>query len=290
MTFQQLQAYITVCETNNFAEAARKLNIYPSNLSYIISEFETSLDVVLLNRSKKGVFPNVFGKEVYRRAKDIMELSASCSASISEIGQAGKFLTVTYSRQFCIADFQPALKRLGKELQENGISLNLLIPNDQTMAVRALQNRKADFAILYDAQLSDYEKVLIGKDSLTVALPSGHHLAKRDSLSLSDLKNETILLCNDGNLWDEYVKELFLQSNLAPSGFSYCYNQHLLYEFIHYHGYCSIVSSLPVGKKLPGISYVPLQPPFNEREIYAVYPKNSDNQELIEKCLRYILQ
>lgn len=57
MTIQQLQAFVAVCETNNFAKAAKNLNMYPSNLSYTITEFENSLDVLLLNRSKKGVYP-----------------------------------------------------------------------------------------------------------------------------------------------------------------------------------------------------------------------------------------
>ena len=65
MTIQQLQAFVAVCETNNFAKAAKNLNMYPSNLSYTITEFENSLDVLLLNRSKKSVYPNILGREVY---------------------------------------------------------------------------------------------------------------------------------------------------------------------------------------------------------------------------------
>lgn len=87
MTIQQLQAFVAVCETNNFAKAAKNLNMYPSNLSYTITEFENSLDVLLLNRSKKGVYPNILGQEVYTRAKKILELFSSCMENADTMNQ-----------------------------------------------------------------------------------------------------------------------------------------------------------------------------------------------------------
>lgn len=156
MTLQQLEAYVTVCETNNFSKAAKQLNMYPSNLSYTITEFETSLDAILLNRSKKGVYPNFLGKEVYKQAKDILELVANCAENMSSIQQSGKSLTVAYSRQFSVARFQTKLRLISAALEKDGISLNLIIPNDETMALKSLHNRNADIAILYEDTLSNF--------------------------------------------------------------------------------------------------------------------------------------
>ena len=276
MTLQQLEAYVTVCETNNFSKAAKQLNMYPSNLSYTITEFETSLDVILLNRSKKGVYPNFLGKEVYKQAKDILELVANCTENINTIQQSGKSLTVAYSRQFGVAKFQTKLRLVSADLEKNGISLNLIIPNDETMALKSLHNRNADIAILYEDTLSNfsdhdnYEKVFLENDSVYVALSHSHPLSKKEMLTLDDIKEETILLCNDGNLWDTYAQKMFSYSNISPQKFTCCYNYLVQRELILQHThYLSIVSSFFADNADSSICYIPLKHPLNQRKICA---------------------
>lgn len=302
MTIQQLQAFVAVCETNNFAKAAKNLNMYPSNLSYTITEFENSLDVLLLNRSKKGVYPNILGQEVYTRAKKILELVSSCMENADTMNQNRKGFTITYSRQFNLASFQSGLKDLHNDLRDRGISLDLIIPNDQTMAFHALATKRADMAILYeDVFDSDgYQKRWIANDSLYVALSSSHRLACRRSLTLNDIKDQTILLCQDGNLWDQYVQELFFRSNMTPSRFTYCYNSLLQKELILQHPhYVSIVSNLSVPDLDPDhinssndiksdLVYLPLNHEINQRKVYAVYPEDGENPEMVKNALDFI--
>lgn len=302
MTIQQLQAFVAVCETNNFAKAAKNLNMYPSNLSYTITEFENSLDVLLLNRSKKGVYPNILGQEVYTRAKNILDLVSSCMENADTMTQNRKGFTITYSRQFSLASFQSGLKDLHNDLRDRGISLDLIIPNDQTMAFHALATKRADMAILYEDvfEPAGYQKSWVANDSLYVALSSSHRLASRRSLTLNDIKDQTILLCQDGNLWDQYVQELFFRSNMTPSKFTYCYNSLLQRELIIQHPhYVSVVSSLSVPN-LDGDSmnssndmetdlvYLPLNHEINQRKVYAVYPEDVENPEMVETVLNFV--
>ena len=295
MTLQQLEAYVTVCETNNFSKAAKQLNMYPSNLSYTITEFETSLDVILLNRSKKGVYPNFLGKEVYKQAKDILELVANCTENINTIQQSGKTLTVAYSRQFSVAKFQTKLRLVSADLEKGGISLNLIIPNDETMALKSLHNRNADIAILYEDTLSNfsdrdnYEKVFLENDPVYVALSRSHPLSKKEILTLDDIKEETILLCNDGNLWDSYAWTMFSYSNISPHEFTCCYNYLVQRELILQHThYLSIVSSFLVDSEDSSICYIPLKHPLRQRRICAFYSKN-EGKELPTKVVASLI-
>ena len=302
MTIQQLQAFVAVCETNNFAKAAKNLNMYPSNLSYTITEFENSLDVLLLNRSKKGVYPNILGQEVYTRAKKILELVSSCMENADTINQNRRGFTITYSRQFSLASFQSGLKELHNDFSDHGISLDLIIPNDQTMTFHALATKRADMAILYEDVFDPvgYQKKWVANDSLYVALSSSHRLASRRSLTLNDIKDQTILLCQDGNLWDQYVQELFFRSNMTPSKFTYCYNSLLQKELIIQHPhYVSVVSSLSVpDRDSDGMNssnameadlvYLPLNYEINQRKVYAVYSEDVENPEMVEDVLHFI--
>lgn len=283
MTIQQLQAFVAVCETNNFAKAAKNLNMYPSNLSYTITEFENSLDVLLLNHSKKGVYPNILGQEVYTRAKKILELVSSCMENADTMNQNRRGFTITYSRQFSLASFQSGLKELHQDF-----SHRLIIPND--------------LAILYEDVFDPvgYQKKWVANDSLYVTLSSSHRLALRRSLSLNDIKDQTILLCQDGNLWNQYVQELFFHSNMTPSKFTYCYNSLLQKELILQHPhYVSVVSSLSVpdldsdyinssNNMKSDLVYLPLNHEINQRKVYAVYPEDGENPEMVEDALDFI--
>ena len=296
MTLQQLEAYVTVCETNNFSKAAKQLNIYPSNLSYTITEFESSLNVLLLNRSKKGVYPNFLGREVYKQAKDILELAASCTENIHTIKQSGKTLTMAYSRQFSVAKFQTNLRLLSAALEKDGISLNLIIPNDETMVLKSLHNRSADIAILYEDTLNtfpdydNYKKVFLENDPVYVALSCSHPLSKKETLTLDDIKEETILLCNDGNLWDNYAQTIFSYSNISPQKFTCCYNYLVQRELILQHThYLSIVSSFFANNVDSSICYIPLKHPLNQRKICAFYPKNEEEESLPAKVVASLI-
>ena len=133
-----------------------------------------------------------------------------------------------------------------------------------------------------------------------MALSSSHQLAFRRSLSLNDIKDQTILLCQDGNLWDQYVQELFFRSNLTPYRFTYCYNSLLQMELILQHPhYVSIVSSLSVpdlesdpinssNDTESNLVYLPLNHEINQRKLYAVYPDDMENPEMIADVLHFI--
>lgn len=239
---------------------------------------------------------------MYTRAKKILDLVSSCMENADTMTQNRKGFTITYSRQFSLASFQSGLKELHKEFSDHGVSLDLIIPNDQTMAYHALTTKRADMAILYEDvfEPAGYQKKWVANDALYVALSSSHRLASRRSLTLNDIKDQTILLCQDGNLWDEYVRELFFQSNMTPSKFTYCYNSLLQKELMIQHPhYVSVVSSLSVhdldGNSMnssnnmeTNLVYLPLNHEINQRKVYAVYPEDVENPEMVETALDFV--
>lgn len=173
------------------------------------------------------------------------------------------------------------------------------------MAYHALTTKRADMAILYEDvfEPAGYQKKWVANDALYVALSSSHRLASRRSLTLNDIKDQTILLCQDGNLWDEYVRELFFRSNMTPSKFTYCYNSLLQKELMIQHPhYVSVVSSLSVpdldcdasnssnslNNTVSDLVYLPLNHEINQRKVYAVYPEDVENPEMIESALHFV--
>lgn len=56
MTLQQLKYVVTVAETGTITEAAGKLYISQPSLTNAIHELEREMQIVIFNRTNKGIF------------------------------------------------------------------------------------------------------------------------------------------------------------------------------------------------------------------------------------------
>ena len=68
MTFDQLDFFISVAETDTFLNAAEKLHISQSSLSKQIQKLENELDIKLLDRSKRSATLTKAGAAFYQEA------------------------------------------------------------------------------------------------------------------------------------------------------------------------------------------------------------------------------
>ena len=87
---------------------------------------------------------------------------------------------------------------------------------------------------------------------------------------------------------------------MTPSKFTYCYNSLLQKELIlQYPHYVSIVSSLSIpnldtdsinssNDMETDLVYLPLNHEINQRKVYAVYPEDGENPEIVEDALHFI--
>ncbi len=67
-----LQAFITVVETENFSETARRLGVSKALISKQVAQLETSLGVRLLHRTTRRVSPTSSGQAYYERSKPLL--------------------------------------------------------------------------------------------------------------------------------------------------------------------------------------------------------------------------
>ena len=73
MTLKQLQYVITVADTGNITEAAKKLFIAQPSLTASIHELEKEYDITLFSRSNKGIELTPDGDEFLGYARQVLE-------------------------------------------------------------------------------------------------------------------------------------------------------------------------------------------------------------------------
>lgn len=76
MTLQQLKYVITVAETGTITEAANRLYVSQPSLTNAIHELEKEMNIVIFNRTNKGITLSKEGDNFLGYARQVLEQAA----------------------------------------------------------------------------------------------------------------------------------------------------------------------------------------------------------------------
>ena len=119
MTLKQLQYVVTVAETGNITEAAKKLFIAQPSLTAAVHELEKEYGIILFSRSNKGIELTPDGEEFLGYARQVLE-----QANLIDERYAGKgmgrqrFCVSSQHYSFAVEAFVQLLKELGGDKYE----------------------------------------------------------------------------------------------------------------------------------------------------------------------------
>lgn len=205
MTLAQLRYAITVAEATSMNEAARKLFISQPSLSSAIRELEEETGVELFRRTNRGVFVTPEGQEFIGYARQVVEQYQLMEAKyISQESGRKKFSVSMQHYSFAVSAFVELVKQFGMDEYE------FAVHETRTYnVIEDVKNFRSEIGILY---LNDFNcKVLtklfrefnlefheILKCSIFVYMWKGHPLAKKDALTLEDLREYPCLSFEQG--------------------------------------------------------------------------------------------
>lgn len=76
MTLQQLKYVVTVAETGTITNAAKKLYISQPSLTNAIHELEKEMNIVIFQRTNKGIVLSREGEDFLEYARQVLEQAA----------------------------------------------------------------------------------------------------------------------------------------------------------------------------------------------------------------------
>ena len=190
----QLRSFLTVIEEGSLHRAAMRLNLSQSALSRQMQALEHELGGKLLERSSTGVTLTAGGHAL---AAKIGTFLANYDAVMLEVRRLlrgeSEELRIGYLASAFKEYLEPALKKLHKIHPRTKRKLLDLFPDEQ---ITALRRGEIDIALTQetgDLLSRDFYTRKLAVLKSVVALPSGHPLASRKELNLTDLKNETFV-------------------------------------------------------------------------------------------------
>lgn len=201
---RQLECFLAVHQVRNFREAAELCFITQPALSAQIQALEQRLGVQLFERDKRRVLPTPAGDELVAYARRILgELDGLadrahvfCKPLTGEL-RLGVIPTLA---PYLLPPILGPLRELHPDLR-------LILREEKTnVLLDKLELGELDVLLLaLETELRGCATQALFSDPFLVAIPGAHPLAAKESISVQDLKDQPVLLLEEGHCLRDQV-------------------------------------------------------------------------------------
>ncbi|MCC8357454.1 MAG: LysR family transcriptional regulator [Oscillospiraceae bacterium] len=192
MDINQLKYFITVAQTLNFSEAARRCGITQPSISHSIVELEKQLGAPLFLRSRKAVSMTDAGRELLPKAIEIVDIAEKTALRIRQMEQGESGSLSISALTTCSAVLSQCLTVFSSRYPNILTDISFTSGRGQ-MAAMSEAKYDLHFAVREMVPTGDsFDTLQSHTDRLCVAIPAGHPLASMP-LDFSKLQNERFI-------------------------------------------------------------------------------------------------
>lgn len=214
MNFKQLEAFLWVSELQSFTKAARQLYMSQPAVSFQIKALEEDLQVALFQRGDKKVILTEAGRLLYPEAKQMLRHYHKIKAGLDDLkGLKTGHLVVgagTIPGEYLL----PLLIGGFKE-KYPGIQIALKVAGSGQVG-RWVREREIDMGITgapVEGEGIDCLPWL--QDQLVLIVPPSHPWANMNAINVSDLKNESMIMREQGSGTRRTLEKKLEEHNVA---------------------------------------------------------------------------
>jgi LysR family hydrogen peroxide-inducible transcriptional activator len=207
MNLKDLKYLVALADTGHFGKAAERSFVSQPTLSAQLKKLEEYLGVKLVERQPKNVQLTEVGKQIVVRARRMLDEG-------DEIVALARSNTDPFAGKLKIALIPTIgpylLPRVMQKIRKALPQLGLMLYEYQTEPLlKRLRDGEIDVGIIALPTLQEgIESRALYEEAFTVALPNHHPLAAKNSIKVSDLKGQTLLLLEDGHCLRDQALEV----------------------------------------------------------------------------------
>lgn len=198
MNLKDLRYLVAVAEHKHFGKAAEACFVTQPTLSTQIKKLEEFLGVQLLERNSKQVMLTAVGERVVARARRVLhevdDLVEMCRAARDPLAGELRIGFIPTIAPYLLPHLVPELRRRLPQLK-------ILLYEDQTARlVERLHRGEIDAGLMaVPVEAYGLEHWELFSEPFIVAMPSEHPLSQREELELDDLRDQHVLLLDEGH-------------------------------------------------------------------------------------------
>jgi len=282
----KIYTLLKVAETGNYTQAGKELNITQPAVSQHIRALEREFDIKIFERLGNQLILTKEGESVVACARSMISLYNNLRTSLKDeaAGMMSLKIGVTHTVE------SNRLSEVFAKYASTGKGINIkLLTGTQAKLIQRLKNFELDFALI-DGRINEpgLKNMQLDTDSLILVTSIDHPLAKKNTVSIDDIKHEKLIL----RLPDSSTANLFTASleskNLSLRDFNVILevdNVATIKDLVrHQYGVSILAKSACMDdirkKRLIGL---PIDNLSMVREINFVYSENFRHTDLLQE-------
>jgi LysR family transcriptional regulator, hydrogen peroxide-inducible genes activator len=286
MSLRDLHYLVAVADHQHFGRAAAACFVSQPALSMQLRKLEESLGVQFFERSNKRFMVTPVGKIMVAMARDILR----DAKSMKDIAQtyhnplAGDFRLgafPTLSPYF----FPQVVPKITLELPK--LKLFLVEEKTQVLLDRLKSGELDAVCVALPIEDNTLEVVELFQDPFVLALPKTHALAARQQVTYADIKNENLLLLEEGHCLREQALSVCDLMGVSEYQDFRATSLETLRQMVRAGVGMTLMPKL-AQKEDDGVAYVSLASPGSKRIIGLVWRKNASRQVSCEQIAEII--
>jgi DNA-binding transcriptional LysR family regulator len=289
MDLDLLRAFATAARSSSLTEAAGRLDMSQPGLSRRLSRLEASLGTRLLQRSRSGVSLTPAGELLLRTADRVL---ADLDRIVGDLGTHRQDLAGDVRIHASSVPGEYLLPPLlaGFLARHPQVGVDVAV-SDSAGVVDAVVSGEADLGVCGDRfERSDLTFRPLARDTLVLAVPSGHPLAGRRDISLDELRHHQLLRRERGSGTQRVAESLLARAGIEfpPTGAqrSFGSTQATLAAVRAGIG-LALISSL-AARSSPGIVGIPLRGLDASRWLSLVLPSHGTRRPTVAALVAHL--
>lgn len=209
----QIETFIFVAESGSFSKAAEAMYVTPTAVMKQINALESRLGVALFERTNHGLILTAAGKSFLQDAKYIMDYSARAIEKIRDIDAKENHMSIRIGTSVMtpakfVLDIWAAIQHAAPNLKIEMIPF-VNTPENARGILRSLGEQIDIVAGIYDDNLvkdNNFQTMEMEAKRIFLAVPLTNSLVQKESISICDLKNSSVMFIRKG--WNTYIDEM----------------------------------------------------------------------------------
>ena len=241
MTIRSLEIFVKVAECGKMSEVARNMYITQSSVSQAISEIEKEYGVKLFDRISKKLYLTEAGKKLLGYGRHLLAVNEEMNDCMKHCAKNIRIrVGATVTVGTCV--ISPIMLELYKV---NPLIEPEVFVEDTRLIAKKLLNSELDIAIVEGKiKHPDIVTKSIINDNLVLICSHKHEFYKRDSIEVSELSNQPLIMRELGSgtraQLEKQLKELKIPMNMRWS----CYNSEAILRAVVDNFGIAVISEL----------------------------------------------
>lgn len=262
MTLLQLQVLIAVSEHKNFTKAAESLGFTQSAVSQMINNLEKELEIVLFDRSRRGITTTNIGKRMVKHARDILRITSY----MREEANAARGMEAGTLRIAVISSVSPKiLPGIISSFRKLFPQIELVLFEGSNEEIQTwLADSVADVAFMTVPDKKFHAFPLL-RDQMKVFVSNYSPLKEEEYLTFEQLTGKCFVMVKDSG-----IKSLLQEHGIVPDITLEVQDPITILSMVQERVGVTILPELYVPEVLPKVTAIPLRPAITRELVIAV--------------------